>query len=170
MSQFIFDPGELGDLVTTGINLNGTARNDVLKGGEDANVIVGGSGDDILMDGAGSDTLVGGAGADIFVLSDDGEVDTITDFQLGVDSIDMSAYGLLHDVSDIQISSTADGAELRFGDETLIIITANGTSLSAEDFTTSDVINVSRVALDLEIDDPPRPQTENSPAPQAAIP
>lgn len=157
ISQFVFDPGGLGSMVQGGTTLNGTAFDDILNGGDGANVIVGGSGDDILIDGAGSDTLVGGAGADIFVLSADGEVDTITDFTLGEDTIDLSAYGMLYDVSDITITSTSNGAELTFGDETLIVVSSTGLPLTAEDFTTSDVINVSRIKLDLEISDPPDP-------------
>uniref|UniRef100_UPI0035672C08 DUF5801 repeats-in-toxin domain-containing protein n=1 Tax=Pseudomonas sp. TaxID=306 RepID=UPI0035672C08 len=58
-------------------------------GGNDT--LIGGSGDDILLGGLGNDTLTGGAGADIFRWQA-GETghDVVTDFELGVDSLDLS--------------------------------------------------------------------------------
>ncbi|MHC0052262.1 calcium-binding protein [Actibacterium sp. D379-3] len=155
LSQFTITPGPLGDLVQGGgTTLNGTARNDLLGGGAADNVILGGAGDDILIDGAGSDVMAGGPGADIFVLSLDGEVDTITDFRLGEDQLDLSAFGMLYDVSDIQITATSDGAELTFGVETVVLISADGLPLDPADFKTSDVINVPRLFLGPEVTGP----------------
>jgi len=149
LSQFTISPGPLGDMVQDGSGtLNGTPKNDILGGNGANNLIIGGAGDDILIDGAGSDTLVGGAGADIFVLSVDGETDTITDFKLGQDKLDLSAFGMLYDVSDITIASTAVGADLTVDGETLVVISADGMPIAPGDFTTSDVINVSRLFLD----------------------
>lgn len=71
------------DPVVIGLNLlkqiGGTAGRDSLTGT---------AGDDVITGGIGSDTLTGGAGADQFVFTSlrDG-VDTITDFQPGVDRI-----------------------------------------------------------------------------------
>ena len=52
----------------------------------------GGSGDDVLNGGSGDDELWGDSGADTFVFSDGGR-DKIHDFQVGIDQIDVSAYG-----------------------------------------------------------------------------
>jgi Ca2+-binding RTX toxin-like protein len=56
----------------------------------------GGAGNDWFRGKLGSDTLTGGAGADIFAfLKKDtagGGVDTITDFQVGVDRLDMKDF------------------------------------------------------------------------------
>ncbi|MGR5163188.1 retention module-containing protein [Vibrio owensii] len=68
----------------TGINLTG---------GEGDDLIVGGDGDDVLIGGLGSDILTGGDGSDTFKWTvdsvDEGAVDTITDFTVNEDSIDL---------------------------------------------------------------------------------
>ncbi|MNQ52412.1 Poly(beta-D-mannuronate) C5 epimerase 1 [compost metagenome] len=58
-------------------------------GGNDT--LIGGDGNDILLGGLGDDTLTGGGGADIFrwQAGDTGH-DVVTDFELGVDSLDLS--------------------------------------------------------------------------------
>lgn len=64
-----------------------------LTGGEGDDLIVGGDGDDVLIGGLGSDILTGGDGSDIFKWTvdsvDEGAVDTITDFTVNEDSIDL---------------------------------------------------------------------------------
>ncbi|WP_061027094.1 retention module-containing protein [Vibrio jasicida] len=68
----------------TGINL---------IGGEGDDLIVGGDGDDVLIGGLGSDILTGGDGSDTFKWTvdsvDEGAVDTITDFTVNEDMIDL---------------------------------------------------------------------------------
>ena len=74
------------DPVVVGLNLykklNGTSGRDTITGT---------AGDDVIYGGIGADTLTGGAGSDVFVFTSlqDG-VDTITDFQAGVDRIQLS--------------------------------------------------------------------------------
>ena len=80
------------DPVIVGLNLlktiNGTAGRDN---------IVGTPGDDVITGGPGSDTLTGGTGADQFVFTNLRDaMDTITDFEVGKDRIDMSQ--LMHSV------------------------------------------------------------------------
>ncbi|MDR9402488.1 MAG: calcium-binding protein, partial [Halothece sp. Uz-M2-17] len=65
------------------VELAGEAGNDTLTGG---------SGDDILTGGYGDDILTGGAGADRFTFSSPSEgMDTITDFEVGLDKIQLNA-------------------------------------------------------------------------------
>ena len=52
--------------------------------------ITGGGGDDVLTGGAGKDLLSGGAGKDVFAFGIGGGADTIYDFTIGEDVIDVS--------------------------------------------------------------------------------
>ncbi|MEM1431225.1 MAG: calcium-binding protein [Pseudomonadota bacterium] len=64
----------------------------MLDGGAGHDTIVGGSGDDVIRGGEGSDLLTGGAGADTFVFfENDTGVDVITDFEVGVDTLQFVA-------------------------------------------------------------------------------
>ncbi len=78
--------------------LYGGAGNDRLNGGAGNDSLQGGAGDDILIGGPGRDTMEGGAGSDTFVfrkMSDFapgqtfGDFDSIMDFEVGRDKIDL---------------------------------------------------------------------------------
>ncbi|MFB1072036.1 retention module-containing protein [Vibrio diabolicus] len=64
-----------------------------LAAGTGDDYILGGDGDDVLVGGLGSDILTGGAGSDIFKWTEDtvdnGAIDTITDFSVNEDTIDL---------------------------------------------------------------------------------
>ncbi|HEY9763623.1 MAG TPA: type I secretion C-terminal target domain-containing protein, partial [Trichocoleus sp.] len=96
--------GDGNDVINGGSGndfLDGAAGNDTLMGSNGADWLVGGTGNDvlyggrdndILVGGSGADMLNGGMGADIFKyqsLGDGG--DTITDFEIVSDRIDLSA-------------------------------------------------------------------------------
>jgi Ca2+-binding RTX toxin-like protein len=89
--------------------LDGGSGNDRLRGGDGVDVMSGGDGDDVLFAGPGKDTMSGGAGADVFVfatLADsppDERRAVITDFQPGIDRIDVSRI-------DANVATTADDA------------------------------------------------------------
>jgi Ca2+-binding RTX toxin-like protein len=101
-----------GDTITGDGNANtlvGYGGNDTMAGGggadrllgrEDNDVLKGGAGADTIEGGASADTMTGGAGADVFyynALPDSGTTaatrDVITDFQHGIDKIDLSDIG-----------------------------------------------------------------------------
>ncbi len=65
-------------------------------GNELDNTITGNSGDNLLDGGLGSDVLIGGSGGDGFILSSSNGVDTIVDFESGIDLIliDAIEFGL----------------------------------------------------------------------------
>lgn len=75
--------------------LHGGIGDDVLRGGNGLDTLIGGEGDDILFGALGTDVLTGGAGIDAFRFTSalDGviNIDTITDFEAGVDKIELSA-------------------------------------------------------------------------------
>jgi VCBS repeat-containing protein len=77
-------------------SVHGEADNDLLYGNDGNDTITGDAGSDTIVGGEGRDMLTGGAGADVFgfELSSDsiwGWVDSVTDFQVGIDKIDLSA-------------------------------------------------------------------------------
>ena len=79
-------------------NLIATNGNDSVTGNSSANVLSGAAGNDTIIGGLGSDTLTGGLGIDIFKYNNLADSafgalnrDTITDFLLGVDKLDLSA-------------------------------------------------------------------------------
>ncbi|OYU34173.1 M10 family metallopeptidase C-terminal domain-containing protein [Novosphingobium sp. PASSN1] len=94
-SSFIFNT--LPDALT----VTGTTSSDVLFGGKGADTLSGGTRDDELNGGAGNDVLVGGTGNDLLrgglgrdtFIYDDRRFgsDTISDFAIGKDKIDLSA-------------------------------------------------------------------------------
>lgn len=79
--------------------LYGGDGNDTLFGGYGNDLLDGGAGNDKLVFGPGRDTLTGGSGADTFkmAVTSDGttsiypDITVITDFQTGVDKLDLSS-------------------------------------------------------------------------------
>jgi Ca2+-binding RTX toxin-like protein len=145
-----------------GDTISGGSGDDLLSGGAGGDQISGREGDDILRDGGGADALAGGAGRDRFVLSSDGTIDTIVDFDIKQDSIDLSGWPFLRHASQLSVVSTSDGAVLSFGDEQLVIKTSNGQSLSISDIQSLDVVGQSRFMPNWIL--PEEPDTSTAPA------
>jgi serralysin len=82
-----------GTIIEDGVTGSG---NDRLIGNDVANHLDG---------GAGNDVYTGNGGADIFAISQGGYADTITDFQAGVDKLDLSAFHI--DASHLSYSGNA---------------------------------------------------------------
>jgi Ca2+-binding RTX toxin-like protein len=77
--------------------LDGGDGNDTLRGQGGNDTLYGSDGDDLLIGGPGADTMNGGNGADTFRISyyESGTftgADTITDFAVGTDKIDLSDW------------------------------------------------------------------------------
>ncbi|MCT4608905.1 MAG: cadherin-like domain-containing protein [Pelagimonas sp.] len=85
--------------------LKGGDGNDLMEGGEGRDTLIGKSGNDTLIGGADKDLYVGGVGNDVFVL-EAGIADHISDFQDGVDKIDITAFG-----RDASVSVTDDDGD-----------------------------------------------------------
>lgn len=86
VTQLHFDTGPAG----TTIQAN--AAGETVSGTDGMDILTGAAGDDRLSGGGGDDVLTDGAGADTFIFVYDTATDIITDFTVGVDQIDLSAW------------------------------------------------------------------------------
>lgn len=124
--------GVLGQVKQGNGALMGTPANDMLMGGGTA-TLSGEAGDDILIAGTGVTTMTGGAGQDIFVMQVGGGATTITDFEAGIDRLDLFDYPLLRSPDQLAVTPTGQGAQIRYLNETVTVQSANGGTLSATD-------------------------------------
>tara|TARA_R110000868_G_scaffold150689_1_gene374156 strand:- start:60428 stop:61861 length:1434 start_codon:yes stop_codon:yes gene_type:complete len=80
-----------------------------------ADTLIGGMGQDILVGGNGKDWLTGGAGSDIFVFAageskaGGGVRDVITDFQVNVDKLDVSALAITNFAEQVTFKTVGSG-------------------------------------------------------------
>jgi len=133
-------------------NVTGGAHDDALFGSSGANTLIGGAGADGLFGFGGRDTHTGGSGADTFhftTLSDSGTKvstrDVITDFEWGVDKLDLSEIDANSKTKNVidQFnltghngfnSFTGDAGQLRFryteGGNTIIYGDVNGDAVA----------------------------------------
>ncbi|WP_339115215.1 DUF4214 domain-containing protein [Thioclava sp. GXIMD2076] len=136
------DPGSILSGTKAADALTGAGVDDILSGGAGNDTLRGGAGDDVLMDGAGSDRMWGGAGADTFVLTKDGTTDRIEDFEVGIDRIDLSQIGRFYTVDALTITPITGGARITLGEETVTVMSADGRSLKASDFSAEDLRDI----------------------------
>ena len=118
-----------GDDVLTGLRAS-----DVLNGGDGNDILYGGKGSDTLNGGLRNDTLEGGAGNDVFVLGAGLEIDTISDFGNGQDTIQLInglTFGLL------SISPGTNGTLIRLASSGEVLASVTGVApnlIGSEDF------------------------------------
>ncbi|WP_286830712.1 MULTISPECIES: MJ1477/TM1410 family putative glycoside hydrolase [Kordiimonas] len=115
--------GEAGD-----DTLFGGAGGDLLQGGLGGDELFGGAGDDtvngddgtdILWAGAGDDLLTGGLSADVFAFAATSGADTVTDFDLSTDTLDLTA--ITSPFADITALEAAASEVIQSGQEGLLI-------------------------------------------------
>lgn len=131
-------------------------------------VTTGSQGDDIITDGPGTQVMSGGAGADIFLPTADQQADTISDFQLGIDRLDLSRWPMFRGVHQLTVSETNNGLILGFGAETLTIYGAGGAALNAEDLQQMISVGADRIPFEiapLEVATPPAAPEQLTPPP-----
>ena len=80
--------------------------------------------DDVLQGGTSDDTMTGGTGADTFVFSEQSGDDTVTDFSITDDRIDLSAFDVSLTWEQLQAAMTQveDDADTTDADETATVI------------------------------------------------
>lgn len=137
--------GQTRQALPDGGTMSGSNGMDALSGAEGNDRLFGGEGDDILADGAGTDRLTGGIGADTFVFAYDDSTDVITDFEQGVDQIDLSAWPGLRSNAQLTFTPRADGIRISYGTDVLIVKSANGQPLDAAHFGEADLIGDARI-------------------------
>ncbi|MEP4978736.1 calcium-binding protein [Ascidiaceihabitans sp.] len=130
LTQLSYDlagQGQTRLAVSGGQTLSGTGSQDILAGQNGNDSLYGGGGQDTLMDGGGSDTLRGGSGADVFIIAQDGVRDTIEDFKVNEDFIDLSFWSFLYSVDQLDIVEIEGGVRITHNDEVLDVLKgANG--------------------------------------------
>jgi len=116
-------------------HLSGGEGDDLLRGQIGNDILIGDYGNDRIVGGKGSDTLTGGEGEDVFVFNRvihskrGGMYDTVTDFEAGIDRIDLSNLNLdLKFIGTSGLSGTGDAeARLRItGAKTTVQVDVDG--------------------------------------------
>ncbi len=101
------------------------------RGGDD--ILTGGRGNDRLDGGAGNDRLTGGADLDVFAFGRGYDADVVTDFQSGMDQIDLSAFAFASNDQALSIASEiGNDLVMDFGD---------GDVLTIKNVTQADIAN-----------------------------
>lgn len=115
--------GGLGDDVLYGQTgrdrLHGDSGNDTIFGGVDDDTLFGGDGDDRLIGQAGDDRLTGGRHADTFVFASGDGNDTITDFRIGEDVIEIGRD--VHDFGDLGFAAVGGDVRVTFSNGSVLV-------------------------------------------------
>lgn len=135
-SDFILG-GAGGDTLFSGggdDTLTGGAGDDLLFNGGGNDMVRGQSGNDTLWGGGGDDILTGGAGADVFGFVSGNDSDTVTDFTVGEDRLDISAAGFASfEAFSDAASDTANGVSISFSQTIVLLEGISLASLSESD-------------------------------------
>ncbi len=112
--------------------LHGGVGNDILRGGRGDDVLYGGGGDDTLNGGLGDDTLTGGQGSDRFhfIQADEASVNTITDFEDGVDRLVIRGQAF----DDLAITQEGKDAVIRYDNAVITLEDIQASLLTEADF------------------------------------
>ena len=108
------DGGNLDDVLfgnNDNDTLYGGTGNDLLYGGQQDDILFGGDGNDRVAGEQGTDTLNGGSGADIFAFGKSFGIDTVTDFEDGIDKIEFSKK-VFANLAAVTSHMTQDGADV----------------------------------------------------------
>lgn len=127
----------------------GNGGNDVVKGGSGNDKVLGGGGNDrvlgnsgddkvkgnggqdTIIGGTGDDKLTGGGGADTFVFGRNDGDDTIRDFVVGVDDIQLNG---IEGPSDVTITESGNDAVLDYANTSIRLLNVDAGDLNVIDF------------------------------------
>jgi len=117
--------------------LLGDGGKDGVFGGRGDDDLDGGNGDDKLGGGRDDDELTGGLGQDVFVFKLKAGDDRITDFEDGIDRIDLTAYKVTANAVDQVISNVGNDAVVdldQLGGKGTLLLDAAAGDLDSADF------------------------------------
>ncbi|MEL7009684.1 MAG: tandem-95 repeat protein, partial [Cyanobacteria bacterium J06588_4] len=119
--------------------IKGEGGDDTLMGSQMSDSIFGGSGNDVLYGSRGNDTLIGNSGADVFVIESAAGMDTIQDFEDGVDSFGLTSLSF----SDLSVTISGAGVliiDTTDSDQILARVdNITAAQITADDFTSMSV-------------------------------
>ncbi len=128
-----------GATVAVTIDLNegafssiGLTNNIGIAYGTQIEAAVGGSGGDTLIGNALDNTFTGNGGADRFTFLDNWGYDTVTDFEVGLDLLDLTATGLAY--ANLSIGNGGSGAEISAGGSTIVLSGIDSGLIDGDDF------------------------------------
>jgi hypothetical protein len=127
---------------------------DLLFGGDGTDTLVGGMGNDTLISQGGGDILLGGGGADTFVIAPDASSAleasvSVADFEIGVDTIDLSGLRVREQDQSLRILQAQDL-------QAALVIEEHGASIDLSHFVTGTGEQISGL-LSLQWSSQPRP-------------
>lgn len=112
-----------------------------LSGGDDRDTLVGGSGKDRINGGADDDVLTGGKGADLFYFKRGFDRDTIKDFSVTSDKLDLTGTGVVSK-SHLAIRQVGTSAVISLGGgDELVLNKVTASKLSSKNFTFSKAVS-----------------------------
>ncbi len=155
ITQFDFGFGTAGQVIVAPVGAAlGGSGDDLLVAGAGTTALAGGAGDDVLVGGGagGAALLTGGTGSDIFVLSPHAGTIHITDYQVGIDRLDLTSFPLLRGLGQMTAVMTATGAELRYQGTTIRIDSITGSSIPISAFAETDLFGLLRFSPPAAVD------------------
>ena len=135
ITQFVFEPGGIGLTRTVGAGRQaGTDGSDLMQASSQTTALVGGAGDDILVSADRPLQMTGGEGADTFVVKEVNGKITITDFEFGVDRLDLSFLGMIRSTAQLTFSPQSYGIKIFYGNSVIWLMTSDNRMLQANAF------------------------------------
>ncbi|MCP5074605.1 MAG: calcium-binding protein, partial [Rhodobacteraceae bacterium] len=130
--------------------LKADAGDDRLYGGSGDDNLFGGNDNDILKGGMGRDKLYGGLDADTFLFTkaaqskNDSTADTIKDFELGIDSIDLSgvSVGTLVFIGSGAFSGTQGEVQVTGASNSTVLVDVDGDGTADMKIVVSSVVGL----------------------------
>ncbi|MBO3715556.1 MAG: hypothetical protein J5X23_11380, partial [Candidatus Accumulibacter sp.] len=115
------------------VSIDGGGGQDRIIGSSGADVMLGGYGADILDGRAGNDRISGGSGGDTFLFGKAWGRDVVTDFQDGVDRLDLRDAGVTK-LKDLHIAAIGNDASISWEGNEILLVGVKTADLGISDF------------------------------------